>query len=208
MNTLPLPGVLSKRSACSSFIILHSAFCIPQIVTEAGLWFYEIMNPDLITWMWCIGGLALIIAEYFLPHFFAGFLGVAAIIVGLLRWTGLVTDFVPSFLTWAVTSTVLLLTLRQLAIKKLHAESSYQMTDEDVEAVGEIVEVVSTVGHNNNQGRIRFRGTTWPAMSREGTITAGSKVRLLYRDNLNWIVEPHPSLTERSSHPVTEKEKG
>jgi membrane protein implicated in regulation of membrane protease activity len=165
------------------------------------------MSPDLITWLWLVSGLGLIIAEYFLPHFFSGFLGAAAILVAVLRWTGLFTDFVPSFAAWAVLSVVLIVSLRQFAIKKLHAESSVQPTDEDVAAHGEVVEVVARISSEDNKGRIRYLGTSWPAVSREGVIEAGQKARLLYRDNLNWIVEPHPELTERSSHPITEKEK-
>lgn len=159
----------------------------------------------MITWLWLASGIGLIVLEYFLPHFFSGFLGAAAIVVALLRWLGLFTDFVPSFTTWAVISVVLILTLRKLAIKKLHAESSVSSTDEDLAAVGEVVEVVTRISSENNKGRIRYLGTSWPAVCREGAIEVGEKARLLYRDNLNWIVERHPELTERSS--LVEKEK-
>lgn len=162
------------------------------------------MNPDLITWLWCLGGLALVLAEYFFPHFLAGFIGVGAVIVALLRWAGVFDGFIPSFIVWVITSTILLLTLRSFAIKKLGAESSYQLTDEDVDAAGEIVEVVAAINHENNQGRIRFRGTTWPAVSNEGTIPAGSKARILYRHNLNWIVEIHRELPQSSAIPQKE----
>lgn len=165
------------------------------------------MSPDIITWLWLGGGVALIIAEYSLPHFFSGFLGAAAILVALLRWAGLITGFTQSFAAWAILSIVLIVSLRQFAIKKLHAESSVQPTDEDVEAHGEVVEVIARISSEDNKGRIRYLGTTWPAVSREGVIEAGEKARLLYRDNLNWIVEAHPELTERSSHPIPEKEK-
>lgn len=73
------------------------------------------------------------------------------------------------------------------------------MTDEDVEAVGKIVEVVKEVGSGNDHGRIRFGGTTWPAVTKEGVIMAGKKARILYRDNLVWIVEPHIELEKSSS---------
>lgn len=165
------------------------------------------MDPDAITWLWCLGGVALIAAELFAPHFFSGFLGVAAILVALLRWAGLFTGLIPSFVIWFVLSMALIVTLRQFAIKKLHSESIVQMTDEDVEAHGEIVEVVARISSENNLGRIRYRGTTWPAVCREGVIESGQKVRLLYRDNLNWIVESQPEIPERSAQPVQEKEK-
>lgn len=165
------------------------------------------MSPEIVTWLWLICGLGLIVVEYFAPHFFSGFLGVAALLVALLRWSGLFTDVAPSFAAWAILSVVLIVTLRQLAIKKLHAESSVQPTDEDLEAHGEVVDVVARISSQDNSGRIRYHGTTWPAISREGIIEPGQKARLLYRDNLNWIVERHPELAERSSHPVAEKEQ-
>lgn len=157
------------------------------------------MSPETITWVWFIAGVLLIGTELFLPGLVVSFLGLAAIFVAILRWFGLVSGTIASFTVWFVSSIVFLLGLRHLVLKWLPAETSFQMTDEDVEAVGKIVEVVKEVGSGNDHGRIRFGGTTWPAVTKEGVIMAGKKARILYRDNLVWIVEPHIELEKSSS---------
>jgi membrane protein implicated in regulation of membrane protease activity len=150
---------------------------------------------ETITWIWLIAGILLIATELFLPGLVVCFLGAAAIIVAILRWFGLIPGLMESFTVWFVTSIVLLLGLRHFLLKWIPSESSYDLTDEDVIAVGSIVDVVETVSDSGKQGRIRFAGTTWPAITRQGTLLAGQKARLLYRDNLVWVVESHQELS-------------
>lgn len=150
---------------------------------------------ETITWIWLIAGIVLIATELFLPGLVVSFLGGAAIIVAVLRWFGLIPGLMESFTVWFVTSIVLLLGLRHFVLKWVPSESSFDLTDEDVDAVGSVVDVVETVSDSNQQGRIRFAGTTWPAVTREGTLLAGQKARLLYRDNLVWVVEAHQELS-------------
>jgi membrane protein implicated in regulation of membrane protease activity len=149
---------------------------------------------ETITWIWLIAGIVLIATELFLPGLVVCFLGAAAIIVAVLRWIGLIPGLMESFTVWFVTSIILLLGLRHFLLRWLPSESTYDLTDEDVGAVGAIVEVVETVS-DSQQGRIRYAGTTWPAVARQGTLLAGQKAKLLYRDNLVWVVDLHHELT-------------
>jgi membrane protein implicated in regulation of membrane protease activity len=164
------------------------------------------MSPELLTWIWLLGGGLLIVLELFLPGLISGFFGIAAIFVALLRWTGLLSGMMESFVVWIITSAVLLLTVRQLALKWFPAERSFSLTDEDVEAVGQIVDVIEDVGISK-QGRIRFQGTTWPAVTKEGTLIAGSRAKLLYRDNLVWVIEPIAELGSSADLLELETEK-
>ena len=130
------------------------------------------------------------VTELFLPGLIVVFFGLAAVIVACLQWLGLFPGLTESFTVWIVTSLVLLLALRHFMRKWLPSESSVQMTDEDVEAAGMIVEITEP-------GRIRFGGTSWPAVTKEGLpISACKTARLLYRDNLVWVVEPYQELEE------------
>jgi len=153
---------------------------------------------DALTWFWFLLGLVLIITEFFLPGFVVIFLGVGALVTAAARWLGFFPGLAQSFFFWVISSTVLLVTLRHFAKRWLPSETSFHMTDEDVEAAGEIVEVVTPIG-SHKEGRIRFRGTTWPAICREGTISPGQKARILYRDNLIWTVEPFIELEEKKA---------
>ena len=145
---------------------------------------------ETITWFWLVAGILLIVMELFIPGLVVCFLGAAAIIVAGLRWIGLIPGLTESFTVWFITSIVLLLGLRHFLLRWIPSESSYQLTDEDVTAVGSIVEVIQTVSNTDQQGRIRYAGTTWPAVTRQGTLMPGQKAKLLYRDNLVWVVEP------------------
>ena len=53
------------------------------------------MSPDTLTWIWLIGGFVLIGLELFLPGLISAFFGIAAILVALLRWTGLISGNSP-----------------------------------------------------------------------------------------------------------------
>jgi membrane protein implicated in regulation of membrane protease activity len=148
---------------------------------------------EIITWVWLIAGILLIATELFIPGLVVCFLGLGAIIVAGLRWLGLITGIIPSFTVWFITSIGLLLSLRHFLLRWIPSESTYTSSDEDLDAVGSIVEVVQTVSESE-QGRIRYAGTTWPATTRHGTLLPGQKARLLYRDNLVWVVESHQEL--------------
>ena len=54
---------------------------------------------------------------------------------------------------------------------------------------GKEVDVVSDCDDKSDYGRIRYQGTSWPAKSIEGPIPAGSRAKLVYRDNVAWIIE-------------------
>lgn len=165
------------------------------------------MTADIFTWMWLAGGLLLIGLEIAWPHFFASFFGLGALIVAVLRWIGLVDSLVASFAVWIVASTVLVVTMRQLAMRLVSSESTYELTDEDLDAVGQVVEVVSTVSPREDTGRVRYRGSTWPAVSVSGTILPGQQAKLLFRDNLVWRVEPLPNYSSPESTPVKQTEE-
>lgn len=148
------------------------------------------MDPELLTWIFLGGGVLLMILEAMLPGGVAFFLGVGGVLVAALRALGLAMGPAMSVFVWLVLSTALVLTLRPILVKYFGGESSVKITDEDFEAMDKEVEVVEPVTPDSNEGRIRFRGATWRARSLEGKLPAGSRARIVYRENLTWIVEP------------------
>jgi len=156
---------------------------------------------ETITWIWLIAGFVLIATELFIPGLVVCFLGLAAILVAVLRWLGLFPGLMESFTVWFIASIVLLVGLRHFLLRWIPSESTYTSADEDLDAVGAIVEIVQEVSAST-PGRIRYAGTTWPATTRHGTLVPGQKARLLYRDNLVWVIEPHQELAS----PEPEKE--
>lgn len=148
------------------------------------------MDPDTITWIWFGAGVIFLLAEFVLPGLVVLFLGLGAMLVALGRWLHLLEGVISSFTAWFIISLVLVIFLRQLLARFVPAETSYQSPEENLNAQGTVVEVLDAVDDQHSDGRIRFQGSSWPATCLEGRIASGSKARLLYRDNVVWVVEP------------------
>jgi membrane protein implicated in regulation of membrane protease activity len=147
------------------------------------------LDPELITWLFFVGGLLLMVLETVLPGGVAFFLGTGGLIIAALRAMGLLIDPLTAALTWVFLSTALTIVLRPIAMRYFGGDTSLKMTDEDAEAMGQTVKVIESVGETS-PGRIRFRGAEWDARTMEGRLPKGATAKLLYRENLTWIVEP------------------
>lgn len=148
------------------------------------------MDGDTLTTIFFVGGIILMIIETFVPGGVSFFLGFGGLLVGALRWFGILDDPATSVITWLFTSVALILVMRPLLMKYWGGESTYKLADEDVEAMDQVVEVIEPVNAEDHTGRVRFQGISWQAKTLEGEIPAGSKAKIRYRDNVTWIVEP------------------
>jgi membrane protein implicated in regulation of membrane protease activity len=139
--------------------------------------------------IWIVLGAALIVLELIVPGAVLVFLGTGAMLVAFLIWLGLIQTWVASVTTWFIVSLVLLLVLRSFFQRFISGDIERQSTDEDLDAYGEVVDVMEAIGPDK-EGRIRYRGTTWQATCYDHTLEAGSKAQIVYRESLVWIVEP------------------
>ncbi len=153
------------------------------------------MDIDTLIWLWIIGGGLLIASELFIPGMITFFLGLSAFLVALGYKFGILESVLSGFATWFITSLFSVFVLREFAQKLLPGDSSYKSVNEDMDAFGEIVEVVEDIRAADDKGRIKFRGTTWQATTGSKLIAAGKKAKIVARDNLVWIVEPHDDLS-------------
>ncbi|MBN2359536.1 MAG: NfeD family protein [Deltaproteobacteria bacterium] len=145
----------------------------------------------IITLVWLGVGAVLIGSEFIAPSLVAGFLGAAALVVAGARFIGL--ESLPlSFVIWIATSAALTAALRGVMKRMLPSEASRDNTDEALAAFGAVVDVLEACDDDHQNGRIRFQGTTWPALTTGERIPAGAKARLVCRDKegLGWIIEP------------------
>jgi membrane protein implicated in regulation of membrane protease activity len=140
--------------------------------------------------IWIIAGILLVLAEILVPGLIIIFFGASALVVALLIWLGLVGSYAFAIGLWLFMSLVLVLVFRRVARKIFPSRSSYRFVEDDVGAIGSEVKAVADIDDTTFNGRIEYAGTSWQARSKEGTIPAGSRVRLLYRDNIHWVVEP------------------
>lgn len=149
----------------------------------------DLLDPTFLTWTFVGGGVLLVLLETAIPGGVAGFLGLGGLVVAGLRAVGLLLDPWTAILTWIFLSVGMTIALRPLAMRFVRGETSLDLTNEDAEAMGQTVEVVEEVGEEQT-GRIRHRGAEWDARTVEGRLPEGAEAKLLYRDNLTWIVEP------------------
>ena len=143
---------------------------------------------------WITAGIILIVLELVVPGMVLVFLGSGALLVALLIWLGLIDAWTAAITTWFVSSLVLLVGLRNLFTRFMPGDAEEAAsTDEETDAYGTVVEVAEAIAPDS-PGRIRYRGTTWQAACYGEAMAAGSKARIVYRENLIWIVEPETGL--------------
>ncbi len=148
------------------------------------------MDPKDSVLYWLILGVALLLLELMVPGLVVVFLGVAALLVALLLYMGIVSTWTGALSSFFILAIVLVLTLRHFFARYASSDSKTGSLDEDADAFGMVVEVLKASNDNGNRGRIMFRGTTWEAESFGGPLKEGGKARLLKRESLLWIVEP------------------
>ncbi len=151
--------------------------------------------------LWLIGGIVLMLLELLMPGGIVFFLGFSAACVGLLFLLGVVHSPVSAFIAWFISSLVLLVGFRGIMQRFAPATLEKANTDEDFDAYNQIVEVAETIP-SQGEGRIHFRGTTWRARNYDGEqpLAQGSQARLIFRENLVWIVEAVDSVEVNESH--------
>lgn len=155
-------------------------------------------DPALLTWTFLGGGAVLMLAEAALPGGVSFFLGLSGVLVAALRMMGILMNPFVAVIVWSFLSLGLVMMLRPLAQRYFGGETHREMTNEDVEALDEVVTVIEETGGLGREGRIRFRGSEWRArVPEEGTtLPPGSEARIVYRDNLTWVVEPVGALED------------
>lgn len=147
------------------------------------------LDPTFLTWIFLIGGVLLLFFEVVVPGGVALFLGLGGIVVAALRFIGLLTDPFTAVVAWALLSAGLTVALRPVALRYFGGDSITGITDENAETMGQSVTVIEPISADE-PGRVRFRGADWDARTMEGTLPKGAEARIVYRDNLTWVVEP------------------
>ena len=160
------------------------------------------MSPETITLIWLIAGLLLCGSELFVPALISLFLGVGALGVAGLRWLGLIESLPASFAVWILSSTIMVFALRRIARRLIKSESQRANVDEQSAEFGQVVEILSEVTESGESGRIRFLGTTWSAVTTEGALKEGDQARIVYRDNLRYVIEAVPVVKELEAEMV------
>jgi len=152
------------------------------------------MDTELLTWIFLIGGIILMLLEFLIPSGMALILGASGLLIALARFLGFLDDPITATMAWIFTSAGITLLAMPLIRKYLKAETSYKLADEDYEAMDQIVQVVEPLNEHNDEGR-----------TLSGEVPAGTKVKIKYRENTTWIVEPVDQIQEPTSQKLKDK---
>lgn len=137
--------------------------------------------------LWIIAGIVMVVLEFLIPGGIISFVGLSAIIVGVGIYFKIIDSVASAFITWFITSLILLLTLRSVFMKYFEGDSVVQDVDEDKDSIGAIVEVIEEV-EPYKEGRVRYRETTWIARSDEH-FDIGAKARIINREGNIYIIK-------------------
>lgn len=138
---------------------------------------------------WLIFGGILMLAELIIPGGVVVFLGLAGVLVAAALGIGLITSWVNALTAFFVLSLALVLGLRAFFMKYAGGDFSRGNVVEILDDIGEEVAVLKAIGPGQEKGKIDFRGTHWQALGDGSYIEPGKIVRIVGRDNVNYIVE-------------------
>ena len=138
---------------------------------------------------WLVSGGVLIVLELVVPGAILMFLGSGALLVAFLLWIGVLDHWMGAFTTWFMVSLALIIVFRSMVQRFSGGTSVAESTNEDLDAAGTVV-IVTEIVRPQGPGRIRYRGTTWPAICHDHVLEINAKAKLVRRENLAWGVEP------------------
>src|SRR5262245_27204668 len=133
-------------------------------------------------WSWCIMGTLLLAAELFAvdAQFYLIFIGLGAIVVGLIGLVGIDLPDWAQWMTFAVLSVAAMLTVRRYLYEKLRRRAP-AVVDSDVAQRVRITEELAP----GKTLRVEYRGTGWTALNvGDRLIPAGEDVRIEAVDGL------------------------
>ena len=137
--------------------------------------------------IWLGIGVALILMELVIPGAVLGFIGGAAIFTAVLIQLGHLTGPIEIMLTFFIASIVFIMVLRTGLIRFFPSNSRIQNTDETLDAVGKIVDVIEDITPYK-KGRIKYLDTSWQAQA-DVEINTGDQAVIAGKDGNVWIVK-------------------
>lgn len=152
------------------------------------------MDVILNSTYWIIAGIFLILAEIILPGGIVAFLGVACLIVAASLWLGLVTTWMSTLVLFFISSLLLLLFIRSFFTRFIEGDSSVGNTDEKIDQFDSVVEVIETIGPDEQTGLVKYQGSIWKAIGDGSEILPGEAASIVTRENITLVVQKNASI--------------
>jgi membrane protein implicated in regulation of membrane protease activity len=146
------------------------------------------LSPTLI---WFLVGLALVLVEFMAPGVILVFFGLGAWLVALTTTLGLTGTLGSQLLVFAITSLVLLFSLRKWVKTRFlgHISSEQDPVTNLDEFTGTRVLVARDIVPGSVEGRVEFKGADWSAVS-EVAISKGQMAEIVAVEGITLKVKP------------------
>jgi hypothetical protein len=140
------------------------------------------MDPN---WFWLSAGVLMAAAEIVAPGFFLMWLGIAAIITGVVAW--IMPDLaVPAQVgLFAILSVSAVYAARKWLVDNPIASDDPLLNDRGGRLAGEVVTVIEAI--ENGKGRVKVGDSVW--IARGADAAEGSKVRVTGANGAELLVE-------------------
>ena len=127
--------------------------------------------------------------EFVVPGVILVFFGIAAWVVTLLAWSGLVESTALQLGIFGITSMALLFGLRRLVKSWFMGETSVDLPDGLEEFIGKQVKVLAAIPGGAATGKVELKGAEWRARS-DTPVATGALATVRARDGLVLVVQP------------------
>lgn len=144
------------------------------------------MNDPVLIWF--IVGVVLLLMELAFPALVLIFFGIAAWVVSLASWLGLVDGLRGQCILFSAATILSLLLLRKFVKEWFTGDSKEEEGDLDTEFVGKVVKVTQAIPGGAARGKVELKGADWNAYS-DQPHAEGSMVEVIARDGLKLTVE-------------------
>lgn len=142
-----------------------------------------LLNPSFV---WGILGVLLIASEMIIPGFTIFFFGAGALLTALVAaiLPPVAHTFWLQIIIWAASSVISFLFLRRKFRKIFRGTILDRLPEENVGETALVIESISP----DNPGRVRYRGTSWNAVSLDESFVPGDTVTILETSGLTLTV--------------------
>ncbi len=138
--------------------------------------------------LWLLAGVLLLLVEFFIPGVIIVFFGVGAILTALTTWAGWTPNIGSQAAVFALSSVLLLFSLRRY-VKKWFVGQSTHGSDTDDDFTGREARVTISLPGDGGDGQVEIKGANWKARSK-AAIPAGTTVIIERREGLTFHVRP------------------
>lgn len=138
------------------------------------------------SFLWGLIGLLLIVSEMIIPGFTIFFFGLGALLVSLvaLVFPFLSGSFAWQIVLWMAASVFSFVFLRKRFRRLFRGTLLDRMPTDDVGERAVVLEAISP----EKAGRVRYRGTSWKAVSLTESFEAGDEVSIIEEDGITLTV--------------------